>query len=239
MVAAMWEPPAAAAPGTDWRHLSAQAGLDERELRRACRRRRYARGEVIFHEGDPAGPLHLVEVGHVAIRLTTVLGDVSIIDVLQPGDSFGERVLIHGDGDRTATAVAVDKVETLTLDAAGFERLGAGRPETTRFLLLVLSDRLRATNQQLLEARYVSADERLYRCLCRLGEQFDAMHDGVIPLTQTDIASMTGVTRSTANRLLRQAERDGLIVTGRGRVGIVDADGLRRRAGMFPAGGRR
>jgi CRP-like cAMP-binding protein len=187
---------------------------------------------VIFHEGDPAGPLHLVEVGHVAIRLTTVLGDVSIVDVLQPGDSFGERLLIHGDGDRTATAVAVDRVETLTLDAAGFARLAEGRPETTRFLLLVLSDRLRATNQQLLEARYVGADERLYRCLCRLGEQFDAMDDGVIPLTQTDIASMTGVTRSTANRLLRRAERDGLIVTGRGRVEIVDADALRRRAGL-------
>jgi CRP/FNR family transcriptional regulator, cyclic AMP receptor protein len=233
MVAAMWEP---SAPGTDWRQLSQQAGLDERELRKACRRRRYARGEVIFHEGDPAGPLHLVEVGHVAIRLTTVLGEVSIIDILQPGDSFGERVLIHGDGDRTATAVAVDRVETLTLDAAGFARLGAGRPETTRFLLLVLSDRLRATNQQLLESRYVAADQRLYRCLCRLGEQFDAVDGGAIPLTQTDIASMTGVTRSTANRLLRQAERDGLIVTGRGRVEIVDADALRRRAGLTSSG---
>jgi CRP/FNR family cyclic AMP-dependent transcriptional regulator len=216
----------------DWRQLSALAGLDERELREACRRRRFARGEVIFHEGDPAGALHLLDVGHVAIRLTTVHGDVAIIDVLQPGDAFGERALVEGGGERGATAVAVDRVETLSLDVARFARFSEGRPETTRFLLFVVSDRLRRTNQQLLEARFVHADERLHRCLCRLAEQFDAVNDGVIPLTQADIAAMTGVTRSTANRLLRQAERDGVISTGRGRVRIVDGPALRRRAGL-------
>jgi CRP-like cAMP-binding protein len=224
-----WEPAASAPSTLDWRGLSARAGLDERELRAACRRRRYARGEVIFHEGDPAGVWHLLDVGHVAIRLTTLLGDVAIVDVLRPGDSFGERVLVHGDGERTATAVALDRVETLTLDASSFATLSEGRPETIRFLMLVLSERLGSTSQQLLEARYVAADVRLSRCLCRLVEQFDAT-DGVIPLTQSDVASMTGVTRSTANRLLRQAERDGVIQIGRGHVRVVDEDALRRRA---------
>ncbi len=210
------------------------AGLDERELRAACRRRRYARNEVIFHEGDPAGALHLIDSGHVAIRLTTLLGDVAIVDVLQEGDCFGERVLVHGDGERSATAVALGGVETLTLDPASFERLSEGRPATSRFLMLVLSERLSATNQQLLEARYASAEQRLYRCLYRLAGQFDAFDGDPIPLTQSDIASMTGTTRSTANRLLRQAERDGMITTGRGRIHVADAEVLRRRAGPSP-----
>ena len=81
---------------------------------------------MIFHEGDPAGALHLIDAGHVAIRLTTVLGDVAIVDVLQNGESFGERVLVHGDGERSATAVAMSAVETLTLDPASFERLSEG-----------------------------------------------------------------------------------------------------------------
>lgn len=218
--------------GPDWRELSSVAGLDERALRAACRRRRYSRNEVIFHEGDPAGALHLIDAGHVAIRLTTVLGDVAIVDVLQNGECFGERVLVHGDGERSATAVAMSAVETLTLDPASFERLSAGRPETSRFLMLVLSERLRATNQQLLEARYTSAEQRLHRCLYRLADQFGAFGGDPIPLTQADIASMTGITRSTANRLLRQAERDGVITTGRGRIHIVDAEGLRRGMGL-------
>lgn len=227
----MPESDGSSAPRLTWGALSALAGLEERELRTACRRRRYARGEVIFHEGDRAGAFHLIDAGHVAIRLTTLLGDVAIVDILQPGDTFGEHVLIHGDGDRNASAVAVDKVETLTLDATGFASLGDGRPETGRFLLLVLSDRLRFTNQQLLESRYLHADQRLWRCLARLAEQFRDVGDGSVPLTQSDVASMTGVTRATANRLLRQAEREGVIVTGRARIHIADAGELRRRAG--------
>lgn len=215
----------------DWRQLSSVAGLDERELRAACRRRRYVRNEVIFHEGDPAGALYLIDSGHVAIRLTTVLGDVAIVDVLQSGECFGERTLVHGDGDRSASAVAMSKVETLLLDPASFERLSEGRSEARRFLTLVLSERLAATTRQLVEARYTSADQRLHRCLWRLAEQFDAFEGEPIPLTQSDIASMTGVTRSTANRLLRQAEHDGVIATGRGRIDVLDAEALRRRAG--------
>ncbi len=207
------------------------AGLDERELRSACRRRRYSRNEVIFHEGDPAGALHLIDSGHVAIRLTAPLGDVTIVDVLQQGDCFGERALVHGDGERSAAAVAMTKVETLLLDPASFDGLSDGRFEMSRFLTLVLSERLAATTRQLLEARYTPAEERLHRCLRRLAEQFGAFDGNPIPLTQSDIASMTGVTRSTANRLLRQAERDGVIATGRGRIRIVDAEALRRGAG--------
>jgi CRP-like cAMP-binding protein len=82
----------------------------------------------------------------------------------------------------------------------------------------------------LLEARYASAEERIHRCLYRLAGQFDAFGGDPIPLTQSDIASMTGTTRSTANRLLRQAERHGMITTGRGRIHVVDAEALRRRA---------
>lgn len=213
----------------DWRQLSTSAGLDERDLRAACRRRRYARDEVIFHAGDPAGAMHLVDAGHVAIRLTTVLGEMAIIDVLRTGDCFGERVLVAGSGPRSATAVAMTAVETLTLDPVSFDRLSAGHPETRRFLMLLLSERLNSTNQLLLEARYVPAEQRLYRCLHRLAVRFDALGGEPIPLRQSDLASMTGITRSTANRLLRQAEREGLVSMGRGRVSVLDVPALQRR----------
>ncbi|NND75750.1 MAG: Crp/Fnr family transcriptional regulator [Ilumatobacter sp.] len=217
-------------PRLDWRSLSGQAGLDERELRAACRRRRYRRGDTVFHEGDPAGPFHLLDIGRVAVRLTTLLGDVSTIDILQPGDTFGEQTLIHGAGDRSATVVALDRVETLTLDAATFDELGARNPAVQRFLLMVLSNRLRATSHQLLEARFLSAEQRLAHCLSRLAHMFADESTDVIPLTQTDIASMTGVTRSTVNRLLHQAAADGTIEIARGRLRVLDAARLHHRA---------
>jgi CRP/FNR family cyclic AMP-dependent transcriptional regulator len=215
-----------------WRALGAEAGLDERNIRLVSRRRRYARGDSIFHEGDPAGAFHMLDHGHVAIRRTTRRGDVSIIDVLRPGDSFGEQVLIHGDGDRSASATAIDDVETLTIDKASFENLREGHPGVDRFLLMVLSNRLRETSTQLLEARYVTGAHRLYRCVLQLADHFDATGGGVIPLRQSDVASMAGVTRPTANRLLRQAARDGVIAIGRERLEVLDAPALRQRAGL-------
>ena len=215
-----------------WRDLGTAAGLDERSLRSMARRRRYARGDTIFHEGDPAGAFHLLDRGHVAIRLTTWLGEASIIDVLQPGATFGEHALIHGEGERSASATAIDDVETLSLGRASFAGISEDHPGVDRFLLMVLSNRLNETSTQLLEARYVSGTHRLYRCVLRLADQFASTDGGVIPLRQADVASMAGVTRPTANRLLREAARDGLIAVGRGQLQVLDAATLRQRAGL-------
>lgn len=216
----------------DWRSLSELAGLDERELRASCRRRRYARGDTVFHEGDPARAFHLLDAGRVAVRLTTRFGDVSIIDILCPGDTFGEQALIHGEGDRSASITALERVETLTLDPTAFATLCAGNPAVYQFLMMVLSNRLRETSHLLLEARYLPAEQRLHRCLYRLAEMFADSSDEVIPLTQADLASMTGVTRSTANRLLRQAEQDGVIAIARARITVLDVAAVRRLAGL-------
>jgi len=215
----------------DWRLACAEAGVGERALRSACRRRSFARGEVVFHEGDPAGSVHLLETGHVAVKLTTPLGDVAIVDVLHAGDTFGEQALIHGSGNRSATVVAISAIETMSIDASTFTRL-FGEASLHRFLIELLGRRLGATNHQLLEARYVRAEPRVARCLARLADQFTAERDSAIPLTQADIASMTGVTRSTANRMLRTLERNGVIEIARSRIRVLDRPALDRRTGV-------
>jgi CRP-like cAMP-binding protein len=58
------------------------------------RRRRFDKGEVIFHEGDPGDTMHLLAKGHVAVRVTTPLGDVATLLILKPGDFFGEVALV-------------------------------------------------------------------------------------------------------------------------------------------------
>ncbi len=225
----MWESDSQAARCPDWRALSALADLDVAVLHAACRRRRFTKGEVVFHEGDPGGAFHLLDKGRVSVHISTPLGEVAIVDVLQAGDTFGEQALVDGVGQRTATVSALDRVETLTLDAAAFDELRRSHPGVDRFLLMVMAGRLRATTQQLLESMYLPGDTRVLRCICRLATVFSSAS---IPLTQAEIASMTGVTRSTANRLLRQAQADGLITVSRAHLDIVNAAGLRKRAGL-------
>jgi CRP-like cAMP-binding protein len=209
--------------------MLAEAGVDEAELRRRCRRRRFERGEVVFHAGDPAGAFHFIDRGVLAVRLTTPLGDVVVLELLRAGGTLGEQALVDGTGERTATVVAVERSETLSLDRASFDQLRAEHPPLDRFLLGVVSQRLRRANGQLLEVLFLPAEVRILRCVWRLA--VEAGPGETLTLTQGDLAAMTGVTRSTANRVLRQAQDDGLLRMARGRIEVLDGEALRRRGG--------
>jgi CRP-like cAMP-binding protein len=222
----------AAVTRPDWRALGELAGLDERTLRTTCAHRRFDRGVIVFHEGDPAGGLHLIDRGRVAIRLTTPLGETVTIDVLQAGDTFGEQALVDGSGARTATVTAIERTETLCLDRATFERLRSEHPGVDRFLVTVLAARLQSTSRHLLDALYLPADTRVMRCVVRMQDMFSTNGQRRIPLTQADIASMAGVTRSTVNRVLKRAQADGVVAIGRASVDVLDPVRLRREAAL-------
>ncbi len=193
-------------------------------------RRRFSRGEVIFHTNDPGDAVHVIAKGRVAIRLTTPLGNVATVCVLGPGELFGEGALFSDDARRSATAVALEQVETRPLDAAEFARLRASDQRLNDFLMRALTARLRSTTDHLLEALFVPVETRVLRRLATLAEEF-ASGDGdvVLPLSQEDVAAMAGTTRPTANRVLRAAERDGMIALRRGQIAIVDQGALARR----------
>ena len=52
--------------------LDVLAPDERRRLLSMARRRRFGRGEVVFHEGDPGDALHLIDKGHVAVKRTTL-----------------------------------------------------------------------------------------------------------------------------------------------------------------------
>ncbi len=195
------------------------------------RRRRYARGEIVFHEGDIGDALHLIAKGHVAVRGTTPLGDVSTFTVLGPGEVFGEGALLASDSRRTGTVVALEPVETQTLSGDQFGTLRREHPEVDRFLIEVLSAQVRRLSIRLQEALFIPAETRVLRRLVELCVSYRA-GDGsvVIPLTQDDVASLAGTSRPTANRVLKAAEDDGVLSVRRSRIEVLDSDALERRA---------
>jgi len=204
---------------------------ERRAVLGAARRRRFARNEVIFHEGDPGDSLHLVAKGHVAIRVTTPLGDVATVRVLRPGDFFGELAVLS-PAPRNATAVAIDAAETQSLHRDDFDELRARQPSVERVLVEALVCEVRRLAGQLLDALYVPVERRIWRRLSELETVFGNGTDDatVIPLTQEDLAQVVGTTRPTMNRLLREGEGEGVIRLARGRVEIVDRERLARLA---------
>jgi CRP-like cAMP-binding protein len=193
-----------------------------------CARRRFARRQALFHHGDPSDGMHLITSGRVVIRVSTPSGEEASLAVSGPGESVGEQSLLVVGGRRSASAVALEPVETMFLSRAAFEALREEDDYLDRVLLSVLAARALRLTDQLVEALFVPAPARVMRQVANAASMYG---DGLIPLTQEEIGSMAGTTRPTVNRALRAAQQAGVVDLARGRIRVLDADGLRNLAG--------
>lgn len=195
---------------------------------RTAVRRRYPKGDSLFHEGDPGDSFHLLDRGHVAITVNSDRGDVLMLDVLSPGDGFGEQALLAPDSIRTATATAIGNVETLMLRRDAFAALRTEHPAVSDLLIAALAAQVRRLTGALVDAHALSADERVVKHLRRVALVFrtDGCGSVTVPLGQHDLASLAGTTRSTANRALQPLVADGVVVLSRGRIEVLDVERL-------------
>jgi CRP/FNR family transcriptional regulator, cyclic AMP receptor protein len=190
-----------------------------------ARRRTFARGEIVFHRGDPGNALHLISGGRFAVRITTPLGDTATLGVRGRGDAFGELALVSEDHERSATVQALEAAETRSVLREDFERLRREHPGVDAILVAILAERVRRLSELLTEAYYLSADERVVRRLAELAE----LYDGSVPLPQEALAELAGTSRATVNRVLRDLERRGSVALGRARIEVEEIDRLRSK----------
>ena len=208
-------------------------GLDDDALAsiaRGLRTRRFRRGEVIFHLGDPGDALFIVASGAVKITLPSETGDEAILATLRPGDFFGELALLDG-APRSATAAALEPTETLVLPRNRFRELIATEPVIRDALLASLARELRRLTLHVEELHFLDIAGRLAARLVRLAdEQGKSQTDGSVrldaPLTQSDLAAMVGCTRQSVNKLLGLFVDDGLIRLDRDAIVILNRDAL-------------
>lgn len=204
-------------------------GVPEGERSRllnASRRLRFARGQVVFHAGEEADSVHLVDSGRFSIRIEAPDGHAALLSVVGRGGFFGELALL-GPERRSATVVALEQSTTLALGRWAFAEVRDRYPSIDRALTATLGARIRELSEQLVDALYTPVDARLCSRLLDASAKWRSTR---LPFTQQDVADLTGTTRPTANRVLRQLAEEGLIELTRGSVVLVDPDGLRRRA---------
>lgn len=216
-----------------WPLLENVPEREVRDLIAIARRRRFARGEVVFHQDDPADTLHLVDKGRFAVRGIGQRGDAVMLSVVGPGDMFGELALVDGEASRrSATVSALEGGETLSIHKIDFDRLRRQQPETAQVLIAVLAGQVRRLSKLVTEAHYVSAEKRVRRRLLEVAAHWDpeeGEETAIVPLTQDDLADLAGTSRATVNRVLRQEQEKGAIVLRRGKTEVVDREALERR----------
>ena len=214
----------------EWRIFAGIPGDDVRAVLALARRSTYRRGEVVFHRHDPADAVHLVTKGRFDVRVATPLGDEVALAIRGPGETFGELAVVMTEGERSATVTALEPGETLVVRGAELRRLAHQYRTLDEVLVRLLAERVAFLSERLVEAYTVDAETRVARRVLELGRVYGGAPPVVIPLIQDDLAALAGTSRATVNRVLRAAERRGLVELGRGRTVLLDLEGMARLA---------
>jgi CRP-like cAMP-binding protein len=217
----------------EWQLFVGIPGEDVRAVLALARRTTYRRGEVVFHRHDPADAVHLVVKGRFDVRITTPLGDVIALAIRGPGETFGELAVLTS-AERSATVTALEPGETLVVRGSELRRLAREHASVDEVLVRVLAEHVAFLSERLVEAYTIDAEARVIRRVLELARVYGEEPPIVIPLIQEDLAALAGTSRATVNRVLRDAERRGLVEVGRGRTVVLDLAGLAKLARIRP-----
>ena len=196
-----------------------------------ARRRTFRRGEVVFHQDDPADSLHLIVDGRFGIARRTAIGEDTLLAIHGRGEAFGELALVSGR-ERSATVTALEEGETLCLHRIDFDELRARHSSVDRVLVTLLARQLQRMNELLSEAFYENARRRVLRRLLELGSVDRGSGEEEIRITQEQLGALAGASRATVASVLAAERAHGTIEVKRGVTILRDRAAVTRRAGL-------
>ena len=202
-----------------FRKLPLFADLDDRELASVAavaKTRRYAKDDVIFHADESGDVFCLIREGQVKVTMISPEGKEIILAILGPGDFFGEMALLD-DEPRSATVVATEALELITIWRNDFLQILAEDFDITRKLLAELSRRLRSASSRIESLATMDVYGRLARFFLDLArDQGKMLDNGFVAVTRPThqaIANMIGTSRETVSRLIHDLMRQSLLIS--------------------------
>jgi CRP-like cAMP-binding protein len=190
-----------------------------------CTKRQLDSGEVLFQKGDKGDALYGVRRGRVRVETGTAAGGRLVLNVLGPGDLFGEIALFDGQ-PRTADAIASEASELFMVRRSDFLGYLEREPRITIRLLELLCQRIRWVSDRMEEAVLLPLHARLARRLCALADDFGSE----VHISQEELGTYVGAARESVNRQLQEWRRAGIIELGRGRISLLDMERLNAAA---------
>lgn len=198
---------------------------DVEQLSKIVTQKTYGADAAVFFQGEPSDSLYMLLKGSVKVTGASEEGVEKILDILGPGEIFGELAMLDGY-PRSATVTTCEPTEMASISRKDFRNFVAGRPEILWKLMESLCERLRKTSGNMLEMSSREVPYRLLAALQQLTEKYGQVAaDGSCLINMKfgvqDLAAMVGSNREVVSRLLHQYEADGLIELGKDKKIII------------------
>lgn len=211
------------------RHIAGKdffSGMPEAKQQFACKanRLRLDKNAILFFEGDPGGSCYYLESGLTRIFSLTASGKEPIFFIRRPGEMFGLSEVLDSS-PRKANAQTLSPCVLLQVRSREFDELLRAHYAMNRRVISLLGSRIRYLGERISSLMTCSVRERLVKLLVYVA--YDTLEDSdawtrpatlPVPLTQQQMASMTGSTQPTVSELLGQLQQEGLITVSRKRI---------------------
>ena len=188
-------------------------------LAQASQRKKIPKGNYLFMQEDLSDTVYVVRSGSIAIILISIDGRELLINEMRPGECFGEVGVLTGL-PRSTGSVARLNSEVLAIPGPAFIAAIDSEPKLARRMLNAIAERLRASSERESALVFLDAQARLGRVLLQLDQQHS--EDGYVTISQAELAQRTGMTRQTVAKALGKWRRAGWLITGRGRIVVLD-----------------
>jgi len=197
------------------------------------RERRFGPSEVIFRAGDLRKCIFLLLEGRVKITQSSARGGDVILFINLPGQVIGSLVL-SPESTHSSTARAIEFCQAVEWDYASCESSLQEHPLLVRNAQRIIARQYGELGCRIREVSTECSESRLAKGLVRLIAQIGRrVHDRYeLNLSQRDLAQMTAVSHYTANRQLREWQRQGLLLRRNRTIVILDLPRLKRLAAL-------
>lgn len=194
-------------------------------------RRPYEPDTIVFSQGDPGDSLYGVVTGKVRISASTREGKEMFLNIMEPGDTFGEIALLDGN-PRTATATTTTTCELMIIPRGQFLALLQREPTVAIHLLQLLCQRIRWTSGQAEDSALLTVPNRLARRLLSLAKLHGQNSPKGVQLiiSQEEMGRFLGISRQAVNQYLQEWRAKGWVDVGRGKVTVLDESALQTMA---------
>ena len=215
------------------RELCMPLGLNESEMERVdevvATRRKVARGDNLFRNGDKFNALYAIRTGFFKTRISAEDGRDQVTGFQMAGEIIGLDGIVSDH--HTCDAVALEDAEVCVMPFDRIEELSREITSLQRHVHKIMSREIVRENGVMLLLGSMRAEERLAAFLLNLVQRLHArgfsQSELVLRMTREEIGSYLGLKLETVSRTFSKFVDDGIVEVKQRHVRILNPDGLK------------
>ncbi len=229
---AMYAPISALRPGL----LTDLNGPMVRALGPFFHRAIYIQGDVVFRQGDSGRAAYVVARGSVCVTVRRPEagenGEEAVLDILGPGELFGELALLDGAPRMATVRVYATETDLAVIDGAQFQAAIDRDPSRVRAILQLLARRLRSSSLRAVSYLPAEVAPALVQVIVDVARTSGIRTSGLVRgVTPEWLAGQVGSLPDAVMEMTEVLERRGLISWVLEGLWVHDVEGL---AHLFP-----